>query len=154
MNFVSTTAERVPAHTAAPVNARIREATELQVARVAQGGPDAIDRRLAALDREWDVERCLETGAATLSLTGAALGATLNRKWFLLPAVVAGFLLQHAVQGWCPPLALLRRLGVRTADEINEERHALKALRGDFADVAGGVDAAIAQQALEVARRH
>jgi hypothetical protein len=45
-----------------------------------------------------------------------------------------GFLLQHAVQGWCPPLPLLRRLGVRTADEINEERYALKALRGDFVD--------------------
>jgi hypothetical protein len=50
-----------------------------------------------------------------------------------LPVVVAGFLLQHALQGWCPPLPVLRRLGVRTADEINQERYALKALRGDFA---------------------
>jgi hypothetical protein len=39
------------------------------------------------------------------------------------------------LQGWCPPLPILRSLGVRTADEINEERYALKALRGDFADV-------------------
>ena len=43
--------------------------------------------------------------------------------------------LQHAVQGWCPPLAVWRRLGVRTQSEIDEERYALKALRGDFRDV-------------------
>jgi hypothetical protein len=30
---------------------------------------------------------------------------------------------------------VLRRLGVRTMDEINEERYALKALRGDFESV-------------------
>jgi hypothetical protein len=29
---------------------------------------------------------------------------------------------------------ILRRLGFRTADEINRERYALKALRGDFKD--------------------
>jgi hypothetical protein len=29
-------------------------------------------------------------------------------------------------------LPVLRRLGIRTADEINKERYALKALRGDF----------------------
>ena len=41
-------------------------------------------------------------------------------------------MIQHALQGWCPPLAVLRRLGFRTAKEINEERFALAALRGDF----------------------
>ena len=70
--------------------------------------------------------------AATVSLIGLTLGATVNRKWFLFPAAVAGFLLQHAVQGWCPPLPVFRRLGVRTQSEIDEERFALKLLRGDF----------------------
>lgn len=98
-------------------------------------GPQYIEERLAELDREWDIERCLEATAASFSLIGMTLGATVTRKWFALPAVVAAFLLQHAIQGWCPPLPLLRRLGVRTADEINRERYALKVLRGDFADV-------------------
>lgn len=49
-----------------------------------------------------------------------------------MPAVVAGFLLQHALQGWCPPLPVFRRLGFRTQAEIERERYALKALRGDF----------------------
>ena len=49
-----------------------------------------------------------------------------------LRVLVSGFLLQQALQGWCPPLPLLRRLGFRTAEEISQERNALKALRGDF----------------------
>ena len=61
-------------------------------------------------------------------------------SWSTLPAVVAGFLLQHAAQGWCPPLPLMRRMGVRTRDEINQERYALKALRGDFDEVAMDFD--------------
>jgi hypothetical protein len=126
-------ADLVRDNTSPEVARRIRAQTEASVAACARGGPAAIEQRLAELDREWDVERWLETGAASLSLLGMAMGSTVNRKWFLLPAAVGAFLLQHTLQGWCPPLPLLRRLGVRTADEINQERFALKALRGDFA---------------------
>ena len=52
----------------------------------------------------------------------------------LLPALVTTFLFQHAVQGWCPPIPLLRRLGIRTSREIEIERVALKILRGDFVE--------------------
>jgi hypothetical protein len=55
--------------------------------------------------------------------------------------IVASFLLQHAVQGWCPPVSIFRRLGVRTMREMDEERYALKALRGDFAGVPRDADA-------------
>jgi len=34
--------------------------------------------------------------------------------------------LQHGLQGWCPPLPLLRRLGIRTRGEIDREKYALK----------------------------
>jgi hypothetical protein len=70
--------------------------------------------------------------APTLTLTGLVLGLGVSRKWMLLPIVVQTFFLQHALQGWCPPIPVMRRLGVRTSEEINEERIALKALRGDF----------------------
>ena len=56
--------------------------------------------------------------------------------WFALPALVTAFLFQHAVQGWCPPVPVLRRMGFRAAHEIEQERTALKALRGDFNAVA------------------
>ena len=51
--------------------------------------------------------------------------------------MIGGFLLQHAVQGWCPPLPFFRANGVRTQSEIDEEKFALKALRGDFAHAGG-----------------
>jgi len=99
------------------------------------GGWDAIDVRLSELDAEWDIERMLETMAPTFTLTGLVLGLTSHRKWLALPLIVNAFFLQHALQGWCPPLGILRRLGFRTADEIDRERYALKALRGDFRSV-------------------
>jgi hypothetical protein len=136
--MIPSTVTRVPEHTADRVNERIRRQTEENVARYAAAGPWAIDRRLGELDREWDIERALETNAATVALVGLGLGTFVDRRFFALPAVVAGFLLQHALQGWCPPVPVFRRLGYRTSSEIDEERYALKALRGDFRDVAVG----------------
>jgi hypothetical protein len=33
-----------------------------------------------------------------------------NNRWLVLPIAVTGFLLQHAIQGWCPPIPVLWRL--------------------------------------------
>jgi hypothetical protein len=129
------TAHRVPRQTAADANRNIREQTAGNVARTVREGPEAIRARLRALDREWDIERTLEANAAVVSLIGLGLGSFVHRSLFLVPAVVAAFLLQHALHGWCPPLPLFRRLGVRTAREIAHERYALKALRGDFESI-------------------
>ena len=129
MSIVATTATRVSANTAPEINRRIARETDARVAWLAHQGPAAIDARLRALDREWDIERCLETGASSLTLVGTVLAATVNKKWLWLPGGVAAFLLQHAIQGWCPPLPVFRRLGVRTADEINRERTALQAVK-------------------------
>jgi hypothetical protein len=133
--MIPSTVNRVPQHTAEDVNEQIRCDTEERVARLSTAGRQAINQRLSELDQEWDIERTLEANAATLSLVGLTLGATTNRKWFLFPGVIAAFLLQHAVQGWCPPLPVFRRLGIRTASEIDYERYALKAIRGDFDDL-------------------
>jgi hypothetical protein len=103
--------------------------------------PHLIARRLRELDAEWDIERALEANAATLALSGASLAFFRDRRWGLVPMVVAGFLLQHALQGWCPPLPVLRRLGFRTRAEIDRERYALKAVRGDFDALAPNRDA-------------
>ncbi len=113
-------------------NQRIDAQTRHDLERHAAQGPNAISRRLATLDREWDIERYLQMNAGLVSLSGVLLGAFVNRRFLVLPAVVFGFFLQHAVQGWCPPLLVWRRVGVRTRREINRETYALKALRGDF----------------------
>ena len=148
--MLPSTVERVPRHTPDRYNAEIRRKTEANVAHYAREGRAAIDRRLDELDHEWDIERVLEANAASVALVGVGLAVLVNRKFLALPGLVAGFLLQHALQGWCPPVPLFRRLGVRTAHEINQERFALKALRGDFEHLpaGGGVDHALVHSAL------
>jgi len=152
--MIAPTVQRVPQNTPECFNDEIRRKTEQSIAHYAARGSAAIERRLAELDEEYDIERWLETNASIVSLVGLTLGATVDRRWFILPAAVAGFLLQHAVQGWCPPLPILRRMGIRTASEIAYERYALKAVRGDFRDVVGKErrTSAGAHQAFEAAR--
>ena len=153
--MIPTTTMRVPGQTAGHVNESIRCSTEANIARYAAAGPEAIHRRLEELDREWDIERTLEANAATVALVGLGLGTFVDRRFYLLPAAVTGFLLQHAVQGWCPPVPVFRRLGFRTASEIDEERYALKALRGDFRGVPATMahDPGMVGRALEAVRR-
>lgn len=127
-------ADKVRAVSSAARNRELDRATLTRLRHYERGKFDDISRRIDELDREWDIERVLETNASILALTGLALGATRNKKWLMLPGVVASFLLQHAVQGWCPPVPVFRRLGVRTRKEIDEEKYALKSLRGDFSE--------------------
>ncbi len=102
--------------------------TAYNISRYKRQDKKIIAHRIQQLDREWDIERVLQVNAATLALGGLVLGVTRNRKWLLLPGIVLPFLLQHAMQGWCPPLPLLRRLGIRTRSEIDREKYALKPL--------------------------
>jgi hypothetical protein len=76
--------------------------------------PGDLDRRLEELDHECDIERTLEANAATVPLIGLALGAAVDRRWLLYPAIVASLLLQHALAGRCPLVPIFRRLGERT----------------------------------------
>ncbi|MFO7963021.1 MAG: hypothetical protein R6U50_03785 [Desulfobacterales bacterium] len=133
--MLPSTSTRVAEHTSDHINQQIRELTVQNVRECAARGSIAINKRLVELDDEWDIERTLEANAATFALLGLGLGTLVNKKWYILPAVVAGFLLQHALQGWCPPVPVFRRLGIRTAEEIHQEKYALKALRGDFGPV-------------------
>ncbi|MGE5675853.1 MAG: DUF2892 domain-containing protein [Mycobacterium leprae] len=132
MESAAGTVDRVKQNTPRPVNRRFEQRTEARVRKAAGAGPNAIAKRLAQLDDEWDMERVLQMTAAAATLTGLYLATRVSRKWLALPAVAAGFLIQHAVEGWCPPAAVWRRVGVRTQQEINEERMALRVLRGDF----------------------
>lgn len=126
------TSMRVEQHTAPEFNEAIRECADAEVIRLEDAAPGEIEQRLRDLEKEWDVERVLQTNASILVLLGTALGARVDRRFLLLPAAVLSFFAQHALQGWCPPIPVLRRLGIRTMREIERERYAIKALRGDF----------------------
>ncbi len=123
-----TKGDRVRRYTPARINQELDRSREERVQFYASQPREVIEQRLEELNHEWDIERWLETNASALALLGVSLGLTVNKKWFLLPAVVLPFLLQHAVQGWCPPVPLLRRIGVRTQQEIDAEKYALRSL--------------------------
>ena len=84
--------------------------------------------RLRQIERELDQEQALQMGAAGLGFIGAILGVTVNPAFALLPAMAFAALGQYAVQGWCPPMSLLARLGLRSSKEIDRERYALAAV--------------------------
>ena len=128
---IPSTTERVPSHTAEEVNRRILDDMDRRV-RLLETRPADITHRLHELDEEWDIERAIEANASSLAFLGIVLGYFAHPYWLALPALVTLFLFQHAIQGWCPPVPILRRLGFRTANEIERERHALKAVRGDY----------------------
>jgi hypothetical protein len=125
--------DRVRANTSGAVNWKIDTKIAETVKAYSSENRNAISQRIQELEGEWDIERVLEMKASALAFTGLVLGITHNKKWLMIPGIVLPFLFQHAVQGWCPPLPLLRRMGVRTREEIDREKYALKALRGDFA---------------------
>lgn len=120
--------DRIRRSTTEHVNRQIDKRTTNNIRRYANSSPENIYRRFEELDREWDVERALEVNASTLALTGLLLGVTVNKKWLMLPGIVLPFLLQHGLQGWCPPLPILRRYGVRTRGEIDREKYELTEL--------------------------
>jgi hypothetical protein len=102
--------------------------------------PDKISVRIKELENESDIETALETNASAIGLTGVVFSLLFGKKWLLVPAVVTGFLLQHATQGWCPPLTIFRKMGYRTRKEIETEKHALKLLKGDYDEIESGED--------------
>lgn len=129
--IVAPTTTRVPSHTPDYLNQRIMDRSREHIENCA-AYPDRIEQRLFSLDREWDIERMLEANASSLVIVGTALGYLVSAWFYVLPLLVGGFLLQHAIQGWCPPIRLFRRLGFRTHAEIAAEYYSLRALRGDF----------------------
>ena len=135
MNAEITEGDPVRSRTRPDVMERIDSQIEERIRFYATQPKEAISRRIEELEREWDLERCLETNYATFALTGLLLGTIAGKKWFLLTGAALGMLLQHAVQGYSPPVTLLRKMGVRTRGEIDREKYALKILRGDFQSI-------------------
>ena len=122
-------------HTATEVLRRIDDDTAARLQSCANAEPALIGERLTELDREWDTDRAIEAEASLVALAGLALGVLVRPAFLAIPTAVGAAVLTHAVSGWYPLLPVFRRLGIRTAREIERERYALKALRGDFQEM-------------------
>lgn len=124
----------LPDQTHAHTEQRIRDRLETNLLYYV-ANPRLISQRLHELDKEWSIERLLEVNAAALAGAGTLMSLLGGRQWLLLPAGATGFLMQHAVQGTCAPAKLFRRMGFRTAEEIDEERFALDILLGNVGPI-------------------
>jgi len=130
--MIPATTQRLTLHTPNRVNEVISDRLRDNVARFASATPALIEQRLRELDREWDVERLTGAASGLVLLASVLLASLLGEGWLVLPALIGVCLLLHAIVGWTPALPLIRQMGYRTAEEIAQERYALKAIRGDF----------------------
>lgn len=127
--------DRVRENTMQYVNEDLDERAEDRVRGYARSSREEITARIKELEAEWSIERLIESEAPLMALTGLGLGAFVNRKFLVLPAFVFGMVALHGVQGWYPMMPLFRRMGFRSRKEIDREKFAMKALRGDFKDI-------------------
>lgn len=140
-NILPKTTKKSAMHTCNKVNQYIRNKTVCSIENYMDSNKEILSEKIDKLNFEWDTERVLETNAASIILLSSILGFKKNRdNCFVLSGMVGFFLLIHALQGWCPPLPIIRRLGVRTAEEIFEEKSALKYIRGDFSNNVNNAD--------------
>jgi len=99
---------------------------------VMNGGPEAIAKRLDHLDSEWSIGRVVKATAGLVAVAGVALGFLVHPWWFALAAVPGLFMVQHMFTQRSVLGELLHSFGMRYGSEIESERVALRALRGDF----------------------
>lgn len=110
---------------------KIDARTRASIDHTSLKGRAAIERRLAELQQEWDVDRVLMLNFAVL-VFAQLVAARKNRRWLWGPLVQTPFLLMHATLGWCPPVLWFRPLGFRTRFEIQAEREALLRRLGEL----------------------
>jgi Inner membrane protein YgaP-like, transmembrane domain len=70
---------------------------------------------VAYVPRTMTVERLLRLIAGTFVLLSLWLGYALSPYWYLFTAFVGLNLFQSGFTDWCPMMAFLKKLGVRTA---------------------------------------
>ena len=105
---------------------------EQRVACIADAGPAAIDARLHELDNEWTAGRMTKATCGVLIVAGLGLTAALHPWWLVLPAAGGVFLLQYLFtrSSWLGKV--FQEAGYRSGFEVDQEKMALKVIRGDF----------------------
>lgn len=117
------------------------EKVKEDIRKYAEQGRDSIDNRIKELDSSWDMERTLQLNAAILVLGGILLYSN-NKKWAILSIFATAILAQQAFMGNCGPFKFMKFFGVRSRKEIDKEKFALKALRGDFDNIKNDIEKA------------
>ena len=105
---------------------------EQRLACLADAGPEAIEARLAELDRTWTAGRATQATIGLLIVVGFALTVAVSPWWLILPALGGVFLLQYLFSSTCWLGLTFHAMGFPTRFEVEQEKTALRVLRGDF----------------------
>ena len=105
---------------------------ECRLAKLASSGTEAIEARLAELDGEWSAGRVAKAFLSVCILAGTILTTTLGWWWILMPVIAGLFLFQYLFAHTSMLVQAVQGLGFRTRPEIEQEKFALRTLRGDF----------------------
>src|SRR5438874_2714714 len=108
------------------------ETLEQRLACLADAGPAAINERLEEIESEWSAGRVTKAMIGVAMVVGFALAALLSPWWLLLPAAGGVFLLQYLFGRTSWLGRTFQEMGFRSGSEIEQEKLALKTLRGDF----------------------
>lgn len=127
--------DRVRCSTSEKINQRIDSTIVANLKKCEGKSKAELSECIANLEKEWSIERWLELNASTLAFIGVVLAGLVNIYWLILPGLVLPLLALHAIQGWCPPIPIMRRINVRTRREIDWEKFSLKIKRGDFNNI-------------------
>jgi len=133
MNLTTTADPR--AGTTKPTGCARLASLEQRLACLADAGPAAIDDRLAELDRERSAGRMAKGTLGVVTLVGCVLAAVHSLWWLVLPGIACLFLLQYMFTRRALLTAAFQAAGYRCSTDIDHEKFALRALRGDFKHV-------------------
>jgi hypothetical protein len=94
-----------------------------------------LGRRIEELEEEIPLEALVYRGGALMTIGGLTLLLLRNksRAAWLFVAAIGALQLQYSYQGRNALTDILRKRGYRSRKEIQAEKYALQALRGDFA---------------------
>ncbi|HEY1954615.1 MAG TPA: hypothetical protein VGH28_03370 [Polyangiaceae bacterium] len=113
--------DRVRKRGSKKIAARLDAELERRLERAADD-PLWARKRLHHLDREWDIDRAILVPFAFMGAAALILARRGKRLYRVPLGAQIGAMVAYATIGWCPPAAILRRLGFRTRQEIEAER--------------------------------
>jgi hypothetical protein len=124
-----------------PSPSLIDEKIKEDIRKYVEQGTGAIDSRIREIDHKWDIDHTAQINAALLILGGFLLYKN-NKRWATLSIFATAIIAQHIIMGSCFPVKLLRMFGMRSRKELEKEKFALKALRGDFDNIRHDIEKA------------
>lgn len=109
-----------------------QDTLEKRLACLADAGPQAIADRLDEIEKEWSAGRMTKATIGVLIVVGVVLAAFVSPWCLIIPAVGGLLLLQYLFSRISWLGMAFREMGFRSGADIDQEKFALRALRGDF----------------------